>query len=174
MGEIHPFLPEKLIMGILVSRSEHLSRMEKLLTDEFGPVDYRSELFPFTFTGYYDREMGEGIRRRFLSFRRLVDPVSLAEIKLRTNQLEEHFLEKGNRKINLDPGLLSLGKLILASTKDNAQRIPLSRGIYGEITLMYRKKAYHPLPWTYPDYQSEKYHEILLHIRDIYTGQLQA
>jgi hypothetical protein len=104
----------------------------------------------------------------------LVDPAELAAIKLRCNELEQLFIEEGRRKVNLDPGLISLGKLILASTKDNAQRVPLSRGIYGEISLIYRKKAFRPLPWTYPDYQSDRYHEILRHIRGLYAEQLRG
>jgi hypothetical protein len=174
MGEIRPFTPEKLIAGVLISRSEFLPEVEGKLQVEFGPMDYRSGLFPFTFTDYYDREMGEEIFRCFFSFKELVDPAELAAIKLRCNELEQLFLEEGRRKVNLDPGLLSLGKLILASTKDNAQRVPLSRGIYGEISLIYRKKAFRPLPWTYPDYQSDRYHEILRHIRGLYAEQLRG
>lgn len=174
MGEIHSFTPEKLIIGVLISRPELMPQLEQALEELFGQIDYRSELFPFSFTDYYDREMGEGIFRQFISFRGLVDPGTLAEIKHRSNELETRYLEGGDRKINLDPGLLSLGKLVLASTKDNAQRVPLSRGIYGEITLIYRRKAFHALPWTYPDYQSPRYHDILHHIRSLYAAQLRS
>lgn len=174
MGEIHSFTPEKLIIGILISSPDLLSQLEQALEESFGLIDYRSELFPFSFTNYYDREMGEGIFRRFVSFRDLVDPGTLAEIKHRSNELETRYMEGGDRKINLDPGLLSLGKLILASTKDNAQRIPLSRGIYGEITLIYRRKSFQALPWTYPDYQSPRYHDILHYIRSLYATQLRS
>ena len=76
--------------------------------------------------------------------------------------------------MNLDPGLLSLGKLILASTKDNAQRIPLRDGIYAEVTLIYREKSYRPLPWTYPDYRSPEYLEILHALREELREKLQG
>lgn len=174
MGEIHPFTPEKLIAGILTTRSDQLEEVEKVLVREFGPVDYRSSMIPFTYTDYYNAEMGPGIRRFFLSFEELVPPDRLAGIKIRTNQLEERFLEEGKRKTNIDPGLLSLGKLILASTKDNAQRIPLSRGIFAEITLIYTRKQYRPLPWTYRDYQSPEYLQVLHEIRDIYKQQIES
>jgi hypothetical protein len=173
MGEILPFTPEKLVIGILCSHPECVREIEKPLTEQFGPLDYRSEAIPFTFTDYYEQEMGADLIRLFVSFEQLVAPDQLSAFKLRTNLLEKEFLKTGKRKVNLDPGLLSLGKLILASTKDNAQRIPLADGIFGEITLIYRRKGYIALPWTYRDYQSEAYQRILLQIRSRYKQQLQ-
>lgn len=174
MGEIHPFTPEKLITGILTTRHDQLEEVEQVLVREFGPVDYRSSMIPFTYTDYYNAEMGPGIQRIFLSFAELIPPDRLAGIKIRTNQLEEGFVEEGKRKTNIDPGLLSLGKLILASTKDNAQRIPLTRGIFAEITLIYTRRQYRPLPWTYRDYQSPEYLQVLHEIREIYKQQVES
>ncbi|MFO7731651.1 MAG: DUF4416 family protein [Spirochaetia bacterium] len=174
MGEILPFTPEKLVVGILCSHFECVREIEKPLAEQFGPLDYRSEAIPFTFTDYYEQEMGSDLLRLFVSFEQLVAPDQLSSFKIRTNRLENEFLEAGKRKVNLDPGLLSLGKLILASTKDNAQRIPLANGIFGEITLIYRRKGYTALPWTYRDYQSEAYQRILIQIRSRYKQQLQA
>jgi len=34
--------------------------------------------------------------------------------------------------VNIDPGYISLGKLVLASTKDHAHRLYLGEGVYGE------------------------------------------
>ena len=166
------FSPEKLIIAVLSAGPEYDASLPELLEQDFGPIDYRSGVLPFDYTNYYHREMGPEIKRYFFSFRDLIDPSRLAAIKRRTIELEQRFTVEGRRKINLDPGLLSLGKLILASTKDNAQRIPLSRGIYGEITLIYRRKAFHPLPWTYPDYRSEEYQKILKDIRGILKTQV--
>jgi len=173
MGEIVPFTPEKLIIGILCSRRDFVPKLEERLTELFGPIDYRSDTIPFTFTSYYNREMGDEIERYFVSFEQLVSPDQLSSSKIPTNRLEEEFTEGGLRRVNLDPGMLSLGKLILASTKDNAQRVPLADGIYGEITLIFKRKAYTALPWTYRDYQSETYQKILLVIRGRYKQQLQ-
>jgi len=160
-------------MGVLTSRNGQQPRLERMLAEDFGPIDYRSNPISFTFTDYYTNEMGGGISRIFYSFEKLVQPDTLADIKVRTNHLETFFAEPDGRKVNLDPGLLSLGKLILASTKDNAQRIPLSRGIFAEITLIYTRKKYRPLPWTYRDYQSDEYLQVLSEIRNIYKGQME-
>jgi hypothetical protein len=109
-----------------------------------------------------------------MAFERLIDPGRLAEIKLLTNGLEQEWSEGGRRRINLDPGYVSRSKLVLATTKNHGHRIYLGRGIYAEVTLTYRDKDYRPWPWTYPDYRTESYREILRAIRGIYLAQLKA
>lgn len=168
MGTIGPFSPEKLITGVLVGPGRDPGPVIKAMEHHFGPTDYRSRFIDFTFTDYYNEEMGEGIRRSFLSFEELVDPATLPDIKIRTNEIEKEFTEGGKRAVNLDPGLLDLDRLILATTKKSPHRIPLRKGIYGEVTLMYRNKRFHPLERTYPDFRTEQYHEILGEIREIY------
>ena len=55
-------------------------------------------------------------------------------------------MQSSRRRVNIDRGFLSLSRLILATTKDNAHRIPLEKGIYGEITLLYQKQAFQEMP----------------------------
>ncbi|RKY37009.1 MAG: DUF4416 domain-containing protein, partial [Candidatus Omnitrophota bacterium] len=86
--------------------------------------------------------------------------------------LEKKFSHQGKRNINIDPGYLNEGKLILASTKDNLQRVYLGKGIYAEVTLYFRKGEYHPFMWTYPDYCSFEYREIFREIRSIFRTQI--
>ena len=78
------------------------------------------------------------------------------------------------RRVNLDPGYVSLSKMVLATTKDYSHRIYLGQGIYAEVTLHYRHGAFHPWEWTYPDYASQRYLDIFGHIRDIYVAQLRS
>ncbi len=174
MGEIIPFAPQKLVVAILVVDEKLLSPVEEELFKIFGPVDYRSPVLPFTFTRYYEKEMGPVLHRCFFSMQQLVDPADLAQIKITTNQIEESFKIEGHRKVNLDPGLLSLSRFILATTKENAHRIPLKDGIWAEITLLYTKKDFQPLPWTYPDYATRTYRDILLEIRKLYKTAIGA
>jgi hypothetical protein len=174
MGTAGVFRPEKLVIGVLTSRPERRDALLVRLQDLWGPVDFASPAIAFTFTDYYDREMGLPIVRFFLSFERLVDPSLLAAIKRGTNDVEDGFREEGMRKVNLDPGLLSLPRFVLATTKENAHRIPLSDGIYAEVTLLFGKGGYRPLPWTYPDFRSETYAAILNGIRARYKSQLQG
>ena len=172
LGRRSDFIPEKLICGVLTSNPESDDRVISRLRERFGSIDYTCSPFPFTYTGYYDDEMGTPITRFFLSFECLVDPTGLAAIKNFTNTIEEEFSEGGKRRVNLDPGLISLKRLILASTKDNGRRIPLSDGIYAEITLIFTDGTFHPVPWTYPDYRTERYLDVMKTIREIYKTQL--
>ncbi len=172
MGEIIKFKPEKLVAGILSTVPGKIEELISILSDKFGEIDYQSSRYDFNFTDYYIPEMGPDIKRFFLAFRELVSPDRLSEIKKETNQIEKKFCIGSKRKINIDPGLLSLNRFILATTKDNGHRIPLNSGIYGEVTLIYMKKGYSVLPWTYADYKSPEYHHVLEEIRKIYKQQL--
>lgn len=172
MGIISGFIPEKLIIGILTSRPDALAKVADDLVLDFGSIEYTSAILPFSFTSYYDREMGSPIYRRFVAFEKLVDPVILSSAKLRTNVIEADYALGGNRTVNIDPGLLSLKRLILASTKDNGRRVPLQNGIYAEITLVYMDGDFHTLDWTYPDYKSNEYRDIFREIRNLYRLQL--
>ncbi len=173
MGLTADFSPETLIVGVLSADPGASKDIVTELESHFGPVDYESPVLDFNYTEYYTPEMGIGLKRWFYSFRELVQPDRLGPIKILTNKIEMKYApESGNRSINLDPGLLDLNRLILATTKNVGHRIPLTQGIYGEVTLIYMKKDYHALPWTYPDYQSEEYKAILKEIRDNYRQKL--
>ena len=52
------------------------------LEAEFGRIDYVSPSIPFTFTDYYNDEMGTPIERFFISFERLITPDMLSAAKV--------------------------------------------------------------------------------------------
>ncbi len=143
-----------LVIGVLIS-NDVWRKAEVILTKKFGKISHRTDPVNFTFTDYYNKEMGEGIKRFWIAFSKLIYENSLADIKNTTINIEKEFSLNGKRTINLDPGYLNLSRLILASTKDFSHRIYLKDGIYGEITLIYRNKTFSVLPWTYPDYASD-------------------
>ena len=173
MGKESLFTEEKLVIGLLISREDLRASLESELKEKWGPFDYKAGPLPFDYTNYYDGEMGTPIFRWFYSFERLVDPSALSGIKRETNQMEKHYaLDGGRRMVNLDPGVMALSRFVLATTKDNAHRIPLSDGIYGETTLLFRKKDFEPLEWTYPDFSSRENRDILIEIRNLYKENL--
>jgi hypothetical protein len=163
----------KLVIPVLYSEKNIYEKAKKVVSSLYGKIDFESEHFLFNFTDYYNEEMGTPIFRVFLSFEKLIKPEKLLEIKRKTNRIEKMFAVGNRRKVNLDPGYLCLGKFILATTKDQQHRIYVGRGIYEEVTLFYRNKSWQHYEWTYPDYRSEKYKEILGQIREIYKKQLQ-
>lgn len=157
MGSVRKPLPVKLFIGMLSSDAALLDACALRLMERFGPVDRRSEPVPWDVTDYYDGEMGRGLQRQFLFFERLIDPLLLVDAKLATNGIEaETAAPEGNRRINLDPGYVTEAKVVLASTKDFSHRLYLSQGIYGEVTLVYRKAddSFLSLEHTYPDFRT--------------------
>lgn len=145
--------PAKLIAGLLFRDWEIARAVLEALCERYGPLDFLSESKPFTFTRYYDREMGGKLLRQTASFIDLVHMEDLPDIKLFTNELESRLSLGGKRRINVDPGLLSEERLILATGKNYTHRIYLRKGIYADLTLIYQGGAYQILPWTYPDYR---------------------
>ena len=144
----------------------------EVLKGLFGPVDYQANPFPFKFTEYYNKEMGNPLYKRFISFKRIVNPDSLVEIKLHCINVEKKFLAGEKRKINIDPGYINMAKLVLFTTKDFSHRIYMGKGIYAEVTLRYIKGEFKELEWTYPDYKDKSNKQSLIDIRNIYKSQI--
>ena len=162
-----PYDSVMLFMGILSTRGFPESVKDRL-ESMFGPVCLISPSMPFTFTDYYDPEMGSGIERFFIAFERLVQPDSLAEAKTLTDSLEMEMAIDGRRCMNLDPGLISEGSVVLATTKNRAHRIAIGSSLYAEVTLIYHSHGFESFPWTYADYRSLEVQETLLAFRRKY------
>ena len=89
--------PAKYFVALLSSDSELLTTVEKDLTNILGAVDARSEVWPWAVSNFYEKEMGAGLRRRFLSFEPLASPGNLARIKLLTQQVEDKYRDPSTR-----------------------------------------------------------------------------
>ncbi len=158
--------PAKLIVGLLSSDRTLLVQAQSALAEGFGTVTVKSQEIPFNFTDYYEKEMGPGLIRQWVGFHGLVEPDQLFDFKRTTNLLEKRFHgPNGKRRVNLDPGLLTLSNLVLASTKGYAHRIYLRDGIHAELTLIFHAGKFEPLPWTYPDYQTPVCQDFLMRCR---------
>lgn len=173
MGKTSEFEKEKLIIGVIYNDMDVYEKAMEILTEAFGEIDLESDRFSFSkeYSSYYDDELGGEGQRVILSFRDTVSPDRQAEIKLFTNGIEQKLSVDGKRKINLDPGLISHGRLLLATTKETGFRIPLSDGIYSELTLFWARGGWNKLPWTYRDYQSVRVQIFLTKVRKIYLSQ---
>lgn len=139
---------------------------------ELGPY---SIPFEFDNTNYYDSTMGAGLKKQFFTVATPQDPSLLIDWKIQSNAWEEKYAQIAGkpevRPLNIDPGYIDLGKLVLASSKDFAHRIYLGRGIYAEITLNFRDGVWESHHWTFPDYQRADYHEFFTRARS-YLHQL--
>jgi hypothetical protein len=166
--------PAKLFVSVISSFVERINTTLSELADHYGVLDFVSPLLHFNYTDYYSTEMGKVLLRRFASFDHLIRQEDLASIKAQTNALENEQTEEGNRLVNIDPGYLVAERLVLASGKNYGHRIYLSKGIYADLTLIYRDKNYQPLAWTYPDYAEPQVRGWLKAIREKYLNQLRS
>lgn len=153
MGTAREPKPAKYFVALLSSDVDLLTAVETDLSPILSEIDARSEVVPWIASKFYEREMGRGLLRRFVSFSVLQSPENLAEIKLQTQRIEDNYrIVAAGRRVNLDPGYIDAFKLVLASTKNAGQRIYLRSGIYGEATLLYHDAAFHGLEYSYRDY----------------------
>lgn len=148
------------------------------LLARFGPVALTSPDFDFHHTKYYESTMGTGLVKRFLVFDSIVPADCLSDVKRFTIALEKECASSGKfaeaRPLNLDPGLIQLGKFLLASTKDQAHRIFLRDGIFAEVTLRFEGGAFEVWPWTYADYREPAVRAFLDQARALLYEQVSA
>ena len=168
--------PVLLIVAAFSRHAEAIAWARERLESMFGAVGLGSLPFAFNQTTYYEPTMGPGLRKQFFVFQELVPADCLPKTKRRTNDLEAELAGTGTypepRPLNLDPGVLSLGKFLLATTKDQAHRIYLRDGMFAEVTLRYQAGAFEPWPWTYADYREPGIRAFLQDARDFYRRRV--
>jgi hypothetical protein len=179
MREIRSPIPVKLFIGMLSPDPALFAECTEMLSGEYGPVDYQSEIAPWTNSNFYQDEMGPGILRKFIFFERLLDPGELSAIKINTTRIEKNLADmagnRSRRRINLDPGYVTEAKVVLATTKDYSHRLYIGNGIYAEVTLRYgtRERSFTPFDHTYLDYCSEPYRAMFNKARELLRTALQ-
>lgn len=164
----------KLVVSLFSGDDRPIGDAVRTMTERYGRADFISEPTPFAYTDYYEREFGGSLIRRFVAFERLIRPESLPDVKVWTNALEKRLSAEGQRRVNIDPGYLAAAHLILATGKGFSHRPYLRDGIYADLTLIYRERSFHSLPWTYPDYAGLEVIGILTRIREKYLMQLRS
>jgi len=171
----HPANPPPALYFVSAFGREETRILEAVeaLAETLGPVIYRSDWRPFDYTDYYYEEFGSPLIRAFFFF----DPrpqEDLVEVKHRAYEVEKAFSREGRRTVNLDPGYLLLSRVVLSTFKDFAHRIYLGRGVFAEVTLIFQKGSFRPLPWTYPDYAAPETLNLFNRLREEYKRHLKC
>lgn len=163
MGQIKRVEVVMAICGIV---SRHLPLLQwsvEQLASCWGGLTGPPQRVPFGAQAYYEEEMGTDLQKWMVCGMLPRDPAELADWKRFTTQLEERARGEGleggekhpqSRPLNLDPGYISQGKLVLASVKDRDHRVYLRDGIFAEVTLRYSRQGWVVNPWTYRDYRT--------------------
>jgi len=172
MSRVKESEPALLFVGMLYSDPAVLNHVQQTLEREFGGALLVSPSSKWDYSLHYKDELGWPLLRQFVFFKNVIDPETLADIKVKTNEIEDSFSDNGKRQINLDPGYLTLAKIVLASTKNYAHRVYLRKGIYGEITLFYQDGIFKPHIFTYRDYQEKSCIDMFMHARKLFKKQL--
>ncbi len=169
MGQVQPVQDVKLIVGVTFKDEKILLAIRETLIDRYGSIDIESPFFKFMFTDYYTAEMGISLQKVFWSFASLIPPEALIDAKLFTNEIETQYSVENKRIINIDPGYISHGNLVLATTKNFAHRAYLGKGIFGDVHMIFKHNQFHPMEWTYPDYSQSLATDFFMKVRDVYS-----
>jgi len=168
MGRSRKHIPVKLIAGLISNKTRETKLAERLLEKKFGNIDGVFGPADFSCTSYYENEFGKKLKRKFLSFKRLIPLEKQYKIKLYTNALEKKLSRSGVRLVNIDPGYVSLTKLVLFTTKPRSHRIYIANGVCVEAELMFSDESFRPLNWAYPDYKTKDYLDFFNSVREKY------
>ena len=168
------------VLKLMAAFSRHVAALDwaqEKAKEVWGPTALKSKAFDFAETDYYQQSMGAGLKKQFWVFEQLADQGELADWKQQSGAWEKEYASLGrhaeSRPLNVDPGYLSRGKLVLASTKDHSHRIYLRDGIFAEVTLYYKEKHWQARDWTFPDYRRDDYQQFFSQCRDYLRGRLQ-
>ncbi|MGE4552171.1 MAG: DUF4416 family protein [Desulfovibrionaceae bacterium] len=146
-----------------------VARMQAL----WGPVERVGADLPFDRTDFYRAEMGGPLVRRVAAFAELAPLDGLVEAKLACLALEDGLRRPdGGRRVNLDPGLVTPERLVLATCKNFTHRVYLGRRVWADLTLVYTGGDWMVLPWTFPDYAAGPLREEITVLRALCLDKL--
>lgn len=162
-----PCLP---VISILAHRARDLSGAVSHLTDRWDQYTLIGPGFLFDETDYYGEELGYPLLRWWGFRDQLANPAELKEWKQTCSEIEDNLRDNDdNRTVNIDPGYINYGLLVLGSHKYDLQKIYLGDGVYADPVLQYGDGEFKPFPWSFPDFKQDTYYSLLEEIRDRYS-----
>jgi len=175
----HPREPDPVLFFLGVTEKERgffLREIRNFFEEELGIIAFEGPYFNFSeFTDYYEEEMGKPLWKGFYVFEKLREPEFLLDLKYLCYEIERKTsTPEGKRRVNLDPGYITLSKIVLATFKDYSHRLYLGRSIFGEVTLFYKEGTFQCFPWSYPDYRTKEVIDFFNKVRNYYKEKLRA
>lgn len=148
----------KLICGLLYPTGDRETEewARGRLASELGGIERTSEHWPWRYTDYY-KCIAPDLTKVFYSFVGLRDSAEIVKWKRAAIEIEAESSRGAGRRINADPGYADAARVVLASTKDSAQRIYISDGIYAEVTMCRKAGKWEKFFYTFPDFSSGVY-----------------
>ncbi|HIE06153.1 MAG TPA: DUF4416 family protein, partial [bacterium (Candidatus Stahlbacteria)] len=109
--------------GLIYQKVETLNRAIDMVGSLFDEQPVLSNESPFDITDYYEPEFGRDLKRRWCGFGESIPADQILNLKLKSINFEQELAENGKRTVNIDPGIIQLNRVVLATHKDAAHRI---------------------------------------------------
>jgi hypothetical protein len=170
MSEVTLPPPVLRLCSCLTAEEALLPEVEDALAEEFGPIALKSAPYPFDTSDYYEAEMGAGLLRYWFCFKELCAAESLPDFRHASGSIEKRFLEANRRRINLDPGYLDHGKLVLASLKEAPDKIYMGRGVWAHTCLRYRDGRFIAPDHSFADFMDGRFDLFMMEARALYKS----
>jgi hypothetical protein len=177
-GRLKPAPAVKPFFAVSWSQASYHQELHERLRSRLGRLEEPSDLYRFSdFSPYYDDELGSPVWKYLVGAGRLESADRIVALKLLAEELQESYAGErpggtAARTVNIDPGYVNGWQVVLATVKNHSHRIYLAGGVYGEVTLIFRRGRFEPLPWTYPDYRGALALSYLAGLRASYRRQL--
>lgn len=169
-----PMMPRPVLRlcSCLSGDRARFDEVEAALSPLWGPVCRRSTPFPFEVSGYYREELGDEVERLWFVFEKLMPPEELPAFRHGIASLEDAWRVEGMRRVNLDPGYLDFGKLVLASLKEAPDKIYLDRGVWAHTCLRWSHGAFEAPVHSFPDFRDGRFDAFMTEMRQLYRRLL--
>jgi hypothetical protein len=160
------------LCSCLTAAPNLLAEVEAALVRDFGEIALKSPAFPFDTSDYYRDELGADLTRHWFCFRALFGAEELPEFRLGTAHIEARFAAGGKRRVNLDPGYLDFGKLVLASFKEAPDKIYMGQGVWAHTCLRFQSGTFTAPDHSFPDFQDGRFNPFIHEARTLYKSLL--
>jgi len=146
----------RLFFGVMFSDRDIYENVINDLIKKYGDVEKESFEYDFDrFTNYYEKEMGKGLIKKIIIFKKEINEKDLAEIKKFITGLEKKNSTNNKRKVNIDPGYVSKEKVVLASFKKKDFKKDLDNGVYAHEVLRFENGEVKYFWHTFADYRRD-------------------
>ncbi|MBU8933798.1 MAG: DUF4416 family protein [candidate division Zixibacteria bacterium] len=174
MARIQKPPPGRLVVSIIYSSLDALADSLRVIERKFSRVECETIEIPCSTQDRYREEMGDNLQRRIFSFEQPVPVDSLPEIKANCHKIEPMFSDCVRdfhfRTVNIDPGILTPDKLVMASHREYNHRLYLGNGVFGQIELIHSQGQFMRLPWTNPDFCHSEAMDLFNRVRESFDA----
>lgn len=155
----------KLLIAVMYADKEALGKAVIELKNLFGDIDDESSEYDFNFTAYYEKEMGAGLKKIFISFKKIINNKELSEIRSITGKIEDRFRVNNKRTINIDPGYISEEGVFMASLKQKPFKEDIGNNVFLHKVLGFDNGRVVEFSHTFADYKLKGNQDFLLKVR---------